>query len=307
MALLVRSWGSVYCGCLCFSSGCELYGFVGGIMGFCSINTLCWIAIDRFYVITQPLNAAQRMTKGRTVTILGVIWFWSALWSVPPFFGWGGYVPEGFQTSCTFDYLSQDMGTITFNIGMHIGAFLIPVFIIFYCYIGIVRGMFAHHEEMMATAKRMGATVAKSDADRRTEIQLAKVAAMTIGTFLLSWTPYAIVSALGISSPWEAKAVSPLMSEISVMLAKSSAAYNPVIYALSHPKFRAEIDKNFPFLLLFCKPKPKAQLPSSKSGARDSVMSKTSDVTLTSGVTEAVEMRSPSSEPGGDVATNPSV
>jgi len=265
-------WGKLWC---------QLYAFVGGIMGFCSINTLTWIAIDRYYVITQPLTAAVRMTKGRTMIILGIIWFWASLWSLPPFFGWGAYVPEGFQTSCTFDYLSKDISNMTFNIGMYFGGFLIPVFIIFYCYIGIVKGVFAHHSEMMDTAKRMGAQCAKADADRRAEFQLAKVAAMTIGTFLLSWVPYASVGLLGMTQPWEAKAVTPMMSEIAVMFAKASAAYNPVIYALSHPKFRAEIDKNFPFLLLFCKPKPKATLPVKDLKKQASVMSSASGATET--------------------------
>ena len=256
--------------------GCELYGFVGGIMGLCSINTLTWIAIDRYYVITQPLNTAQRMTKGRAMFILAIIWSWASLWSVPPFFGWGGYIPEGFQTSCTFDYLSKDLSNLTFNIGMYVGAFVIPVFIIFYCYIGIVKAVFAHHSEMLKTALQMGAKATKTDADRRAEFHLAKIAAMTIGTFLLSWTPYACVALIGMVNPLEAKAVSPFMAETAVMFAKASAAYNPVIYALSHPKFRAEIDKAFPFVLMCCKPSPKAALPERKTAGRtDSVISKT--------------------------------
>ena len=123
---------------------------------------------------------------------------------------------------------------------------------------------------------------------------------MTIGTFLLSWVPYASVGLLGMTQPWEAKAVTPLMSEIAVMFAKASAAYNPVIYALSHPKFRAEIDKKFPFLLLFCKPKPKAALPSTDLKKQASVMSNVSGATET----EDMEM-SPS--PSDDKITNPSV
>jgi len=278
-------WGRLFC---------EIYGFVGGIFGLMSINTLAWIAIDRFYVITNPLNAAQTMTKKRAFIILMVIWANSALWSVPPFFGWGAYVPEGFQTSCTFDYLTQTMNNYTFVIGMYMFGFIFPVAIIFFCYLGIVRAIFAHHAEMMATASRMGATATKADADKKSEIQIAKVAAITIGTFMLSWTPYAIVGVFGMIKPHSEMFIHPLLSEIPVMLAKASAAYNPVIYALSHPRFRAEIDKHFPWLLACCKPKPKATLPSSTT--KGSIISKTEAETSVSNVTE-VEMAEPAANP----------
>ena len=32
--------------------------------------------------------------------------------------------------------------------------------------------------------------------------------------------------------------VTPLMSELPVVMAKTSAVYNPIIYALSHPRYR---------------------------------------------------------------------
>ena len=32
--------------------------------------------------------------------------------------------------------------------------------------------------------------------------------------------------------------ITPLLSELQVLLAKTSCAYNPIIYCLSHPKFR---------------------------------------------------------------------
>ena len=48
-------------------TGCELYGFVGGFFGFVSISTLAWVAYDRYVVISNPLEAAQRVTKKRAV------------------------------------------------------------------------------------------------------------------------------------------------------------------------------------------------------------------------------------------------
>ena len=82
---------------------------------------------------------------------------------------------------------------------------------------------------------------------------------------MLSWTPYAIVALMGMMSNHSSMAVTPLLSEIPVMFAKTSAAYNPMIYAISHPKFRTEIDKSFPWLLACCRPAPTSSRDASQT------------------------------------------
>ena len=128
---------------------------------------------------------------------------------------------------------------------------------------------------MAATAKRMGATMTKADQEKRSEIKTAKVSLITIASFCFSWTPYGIVALLGIFYPHEEMMVTPLMAMIPVMFAKASAAYNPIIYALSHPKFREEIDRQFPWLLVCCKPERKAIDRTVSDTRTGSVMSRT--------------------------------
>lgn len=55
---------------------------------------------------------------------------------------------------------------------------------------------------------------------------------MCIISYMVAWTPYAIVGVAGMVLPHEAMFIHPILSEVTVMLAKSSAAYNPLIYAL---------------------------------------------------------------------------
>lgn len=83
-------------------TGCELYGFVGGFFGFVSISTLAWVAYDRYVVISNPLEAAQRVTKKRAVGMIVVTYILSLIVSLPPFFGWGAYIPEGFQVNSKY-------------------------------------------------------------------------------------------------------------------------------------------------------------------------------------------------------------
>ncbi len=83
--------------CSSLPAVCQLYGFVGGLCGFVSIATLAWVAYDRYVVISNPLEAAQKVTKKRAMLMILSTWIFSLVWSLPPFFGFGAYVPEGFQ------------------------------------------------------------------------------------------------------------------------------------------------------------------------------------------------------------------
>ena len=89
---------------------------------------------------------------------------------------------------------------------------------------------------MRAKAEKMGSEGAKTEKERQQNIKLAKIAAITISLFILSWAPYAIFATAGNNGylDW----VTPTTTQIPVLFAKASATWNPILYALSHPKFR---------------------------------------------------------------------
>ena len=66
--------------------------------------------------------------------------------------------------------------------------------------------------------------------------KLAKVAAGTISLFVISWAGYVVFAIAGINGRDDL--VTPYTTQIPVMLAKTSATWNPFLYALTHPKFR---------------------------------------------------------------------
>lgn len=232
---------------------CQIYGFIGGVFGFISITTMALIALDRFFVIVQPFEQLRTLTHTRAICMCAFAWVWSLLWSIPPFFGYGSYVPEGFQTSCTFDYLSQDKGNLIFNGGMYIFGFSLPVFCIIFCYYKIVRAVRDHELEMMAMAKKLKSAIKSTD--KKADVQAAKVSITIFCLFFLSWFPYALVALMSLVGRRDH--LTPYTSEIPVLFAKSSAVYNPIVYALTHPKFRLELEKKFPWLICCCPPKAK--------------------------------------------------
>ncbi|XP_018655263.1 putative opsin-like receptor [Schistosoma mansoni] len=172
---------------------CELYGFAGSIFGFISLTTMAFIALDRYLVIVQPFETFSRITYGKVIVMIFITWIWSALWSIPPFFGYSN--------------------------------FLILIFVI---------------------------------RDKKADIEAAKTSIILVLLYLMSWSPYAIVCLMTLIGSRDS--LTPFHSELPVLFAKTSAVYNPIVYAVKHPKFRMEIEKRFPFLICCCPPKPKERL-----------------------------------------------
>lgn len=81
--------------------------------------------------------------------------------------------------------------------------------------------------------------------------------------WFFAWTPYCIVAMLGIFG--YGNSISPLTSMVPAIMAKSAACGDPYLYAVTHPRFRSEIEK------MFCKvrlePNPNFQTSHYSRGA----------------------------------------
>jgi len=92
-----------------------------------SILNLCAISIDRYFVITRPLQYAAKRTPARMTLMIVAVWALSALISIPPLFGfWKVHPADG---RCE---LSQEVG---YQIYATVGAFYVPLalMIAMYC------------------------------------------------------------------------------------------------------------------------------------------------------------------------------
>lgn len=72
-----------------------------------------------------------------------------------------GFVLEGFQTQCTFDYFNRDLYTRTFMILMFLGGFVLPFFLIIFFYVCIWR-MLTADKMFMETSTTTNTNVRKS-------------------------------------------------------------------------------------------------------------------------------------------------
>ena len=166
-------------------------------------------------------------------------WIWSFAWALTPLVGWGLYALDGMLGTCSFDSYTTTMNHKSHILASCFFQYAFPIIIIVGCYAAIVHAVFHHEDELRQQAKRMNVTSLRSNEEQNqvsAEIRAAKIAIVNISLWIFAWTPFTMVSMLG---TWHDNSfVTPLMSELPVICAKTSALYNPVIYALSHPKYR---------------------------------------------------------------------
>ncbi|GLV41597.1 Rhodopsin 6 [Carabus blaptoides fortunei] len=231
---------------------CELYGMAGSLFGCGSIWTMTMIAIDRYNVIVKGLSAKPMNNKGALLRILG-IWTFSTAWTIAPLFGWNRYVPEGNMTACGTDYLNKEWLSRSYILVYSFFVYFFPLLAIIYSYFFIVQAVAAHEKNMRDQAKKMNVASLRSSEAAQTsaECKLAKIALMTISLWFFAWTPYLVINWAGI---FEGKKISPLATIWSSLFAKANAVYNPIVYGISHPKYRAVLLQKFPTLA--CAPPP---------------------------------------------------
>nr|QWV42663.1 long wavelength sensitive opsin [Lilioceris merdigera] len=226
---------------------CELYGMFGSLFGCGSIWTMTFIAMDRYNVIVKGLSA-QPLTKKTAMLRILLIWAMSTVWTIAPMFGWNRYVPEGNMTACGTDYLSRDPVSRSYIVAYGFFVYFLPLIIIIYSYFFIVQAVAAHEKSMRDQAKKMNvASLRSSEASATSaECKLAKIALMTISLWFMAWTPYLVTNFVGIFGNGK---ISPLATIWCSLFAKANAVYNPIVYGISHPKYRLALQKKFPSLV----------------------------------------------------------
>lgn len=221
-----------------------VYGFSGGLSGTTSIATLSAIALDRYWAIVHPLEPLRALTAIRARLLAVGAWIYAGVFATIPALdiGYGHYAPEGFLTSCSFDYLTEEIAPRYFIFAFFCAAWVAPLCIISFCYTRILcivagkRNMSSKNQEQTLSSRHV-----KGETKRKAEIKLAFLVIVVIALFFISWTPYAVVALLGIFGRKDL--INPLTSMVPALFCKTAACINPFIYIITHPKFKKELQK----------------------------------------------------------------
>ncbi|XP_059081388.1 compound eye opsin BCRH2-like [Tigriopus californicus] len=229
--------------------GCKLYGFLGAVCGVVSILSMVVIGYDRYNVIVKGFNGVK-ITSGKALAILLAIWGYSIGISLPPLLDvWGGYSTEGMLFTCSYDYLNQDWNHKSYVLFGFFFCYLIPMTMIFFFYSSIVKAVWAHEHTLREQAKKMNVESLRSNTNQNAEtaeVRIAKVAVTNVSLWAGIWSPYAFVVLMAVIG--SKGSITPLVSQIPAFCAKTASCFNPIIYAMSHPKYREALTRELPCL-----------------------------------------------------------
>ncbi|XP_014250922.1 pinopsin-like [Cimex lectularius] len=199
---------------------CIAYGFFMALLGIGSISTLTVLALERYLMVSRPLNRCALSSRA-AISLVGGIWIYAGFVTVPPLLGWGEYGPEAANLSCSVNWETRGHNSTSYIIYLFVLGFFIPLFVICFSYINIIR-------TMKKSSLAMGGV---SKAESRVVLMIA----VMILAFLIAWTPYAIFALIVAFLDLE---VSPALATVPAVFAKTSICYNPFIYVGLNTQFK---------------------------------------------------------------------
>ncbi|XP_038216352.1 opsin-3-like [Zerene cesonia] len=228
--------------------GCDIYSVFGSLSGIGGAITNAVIAYDRYKTISCPIDG--RINRVQACILITITWLYALPFTIVPMTGaWGRYVPEGFLTTCSFDFLSEDPDTKTFVACIFVWSYVIPMSLICTFYSKLFIAV-RHHEKMLKEqAKKMNVKSLasnKDDGGKSVEIRIAKVAFTIFFLFICSWTPYGIVAMIGAFG--DRALLTPVVTMIPAVFCKAVSCIDPWVYAINHPRFRVELEKRVPWM-----------------------------------------------------------
>nr|ABY84502.1 blue-sensitive rhodopsin [Limenitis weidemeyerii] len=231
-----------------YQLGCDIYAVLGSLSGIGGAMTNAVIAFDRYKTISSPLDG--RLNRVQAALLIAFTWFWALPFTfLPAFKVWGRFVPEGFLTTCSFDYFTEDQDTRVFVMCIFVWSYVIPMLFICFFYSKLFGAVRLHERMLKEQAKKMNVkslAAGKEDAGKSVEIRIAKVAFTIFFLFVCSWTPYAFVAMTGAFG--DRSILTPLTTMVPAVCAKIVSCIDPWVYAINHPRYRVELQKRLPWM-----------------------------------------------------------
>ncbi|GFR60887.1 alpha-2B adrenergic receptor [Elysia marginata] len=145
---------------------CELYKAIDVLLCTASIISLCLISLDRYWSITRAVHYARQRTVKRAAVMIFMVWFISAVISIPPLIGWKQQTKQSIWPLCN---LSEDIGYVVYSA---FGSFFIPAFIMVFVYFKIYQ---AAKERARKTVKsHPGVSADKAEPKHSTESSITE-------------------------------------------------------------------------------------------------------------------------------------
>ncbi|XP_072906251.1 opsin-3 [Hemitrygon akajei] len=207
------------------NSACVWDGFSNSLFGISSIISLTVLAYERFLRMVNA-TAVDFSWAWRAITY---IWLYSLAWSGAPLIGWNRYTLELHRLGCSVNWDARNPSDTSFILFLFLGCLLVPLGVITYCY-----GNILYTLRMLRNIQDL--QMARFARILTYEKNMSKMCFFMISVAFSCLLPYAVTSFMVVYGYTDV--ITPSVTIIVSLLAKSSTTSNPIIYTLMSRKYR---------------------------------------------------------------------
>ncbi|XP_033498217.2 platelet-activating factor receptor [Epinephelus lanceolatus] len=243
---------------------CRLTGSLFFINTYCSILFLGAISVNRYWAVTQPLDAASSDHRRRGIFISVIIWTLTVAMAIPSLASPGTNTDENNVTRCFEGYQNESdtqKRTVAANHFAIIGMFFVVFFLVVVCNLLIARALLSQSapqsELKSATiiSRKSTRTVSTSTKKPRgVKRRALRMLLAVVGVFVLCFLPHHVIQGLWTLAVlqigegwghvgWSQKTLQALNDahQITLLLMGLNCILDPVVYYFATRKFRGFI------------------------------------------------------------------
>lgn len=225
---------------------------LGVLFGAASVFSLSAVAINRYLVISSPLNYSDRMPPLLAKILLAVIWFSSFCLATPP------VIWREKDAICRSGKISKEHYTsevLYFFLALWLFVIVIPSIVMSVSYVKIY--LIARYHALQIDSQNHASTLYQQTRKRRKDLKAAVVLAVIGGIFILCWFPFFVVQTV---HKFGKGKISPIYFNIFLCVMYTNSALDPILLFL----FNAEIRRALVRMLCRVLFKPKPQISQSE-------------------------------------------
>nr|AAU29519.1 short-wave sensitive type 1 opsin [Setonix brachyurus] len=206
---------------------CAMEGFLGSVAGLVTGWSLAFLAFERFIVICKPFGNFRFNSKHSMMVVLAT-WVIGIGVSIPPFFGWSRYIPEGLQCSCGPDW---------YTVGTKYHSEYYTWFLFILCFIMPLSLICFSYSQLLGALRAVAAQQQESATTQKAEREVSRMVVMMVGSFCLCYVPYAALAMYMVNN--RNHGIDLRLVTIPAFFSKSACVYNPIIYCFMNKQFHA--------------------------------------------------------------------
>ncbi|XP_074124098.1 short-wave-sensitive opsin 1 [Sminthopsis crassicaudata] len=206
---------------------CAMEGFLGSVAGLVTGWSLAFLAFERFIVICKPFGNFRFNSKHAMMVVLAT-WIIGIGVSIPPFFGWSRYIPEGLQCSCGPDW---------YTVGTKYRSEYYTWFLFIFCFIVPLSLICFSYSQLLGALRAVAAQQQESATTQKAEREVSRMVVVMVGSFCLCYVPYAAMAMYMVNN--RNHGLDLRLVTIPAFFSKSACVYNPIIYCFMNKQFHA--------------------------------------------------------------------